>query len=185
MSEIRRIYIAGGAGVGKTTLMKLLAKSTGSPTFELDELLWAKTGSDDEEFSDAKRQEIVHEIAVRPAWISEGVYVGRAQELWHEADLVIYIRSNLRSMLWRRFLRHVKAELRRNNRHPGWLNLFRIMRTVARQYRRTETGDIDNYQDDNLSEAKIQAKANQQRHKVLKIYVNPNIEQILAVIADK
>ncbi len=185
MAEIRKIYIAGGAGVGKTTLMKLLAKSTGSPAFELDELIWAKTGSNEEEFSDVKRQEIVHEIAVRSAWIAEGVYVGRAQELWHEADLVIYIRSSLRSMLWRVFLRHLKAELRRNNRHPGWLNLFRMMRTVARQYRGTETGDLDNYQDDVLTEAKIQAKANQQRHKVLEISGNPNIEQILAVIADK
>ncbi|HIF72991.1 MAG TPA: hypothetical protein EYQ61_10610 [Dehalococcoidia bacterium] len=184
MTEIRRIYIAGGSGVGKTTLMKQLSEVVGSPAFELDHLLWTKIGTD-EGLSESERIAVVHKIAIQPAWIAEGVYVGWAQELWREADLVIYIRSRLRVMLWRVFLRHLKAELRRNNRYPGWLRLLHIMRTIARQNLKTEIGDIDDNQDEILTEAKISAKADQQRHKVLEIDGNPHIERILALINSK
>jgi hypothetical protein len=73
---------------------------------------------------EAERHEIIHNITVQPAWIAEGVYVGWAQELWREANLVIYLRRNLRAILWRVFLRHLKAELKRNNRHPAGSNCF-------------------------------------------------------------
>jgi hypothetical protein len=65
MTGRRRIYIAGGAGVGKTTLLRKLAGSTGFPAFELDALLWTEGGSG-ERIPEPDRIEIIHNIAIRP-----------------------------------------------------------------------------------------------------------------------
>tara|TARA_Y100000031_G_scaffold142919_1_gene172898 strand:+ start:193 stop:390 length:198 start_codon:yes stop_codon:yes gene_type:complete len=58
-------------------------------------------------------------------------------------------------MLWRVFWRHVKAEFRRDNRHPGWRKLFRFMRIIRAAHRSSETGDIDDDEDEILTAAKV------------------------------
>ncbi len=184
MAGICRIYIAGDAGAGKTTLLKRLTDSTGYPSFELDALLWTEN-STGERIHEAERITIIRDIAIQPRWIADGAYVGWAQELWHEADLIIYLDISLKLMLWRVFWRHTKAEFKRNNRHPGWFKLFKFMRFVARSARSTEVGNIDDDEDDVLTHAKILAKVQQQHHKVLKVGANPDIEQILALINSK
>jgi adenylate kinase family enzyme len=181
MSEVRRIYITGGAGVGKTTVAHKLAESTGFPFYELDQLLWTNE-STGERIPEPERLKIVADIAGQPTWITDGVYVGWAQDLWRDADLVIFIDIPLRKMLWRVFWRHVKAELNRNNRHPGWLNLFTFLRYTVRIHRSSEVGDIDSYSEEGLTHAKILAKAHQQSHKTLIINGNPDFEQILSMI---
>ncbi len=184
MNEIRRIYITGGAGVGKTTLARKLADATGFERFELDSLLWAHADTG-ERVSPQERTEIVADIAVKSNWIVDGVNVGWAQEIWRTADLVIFLDLPLWVMLWRVFWRHVKAEIRRNNRHPGWLNLFRFLRIIARSHWDPETGDIDDDEDRILTHAKIAAKVQQQKHKTFVVNENPDIEQILGMINSK
>jgi adenylate kinase family enzyme len=184
MAEIRKIYIAGGAGVGKTRLSNKLAQATGFPVFELDWILWT-TGDNGERLQLADRVEITREIAAKSEWIADGMYIGWAQELWKSADLVIFLDISLKLMLWRIFWRHVGAELRRNNRHPGWLKLFRFMKVVVRSYRSTEVGNIDDDSDQGLTQAKIVAKVRQQSHKVMTIGAKPDITEILGLINSK
>ncbi|MBT4126802.1 MAG: hypothetical protein HOE43_10450 [Chloroflexi bacterium] len=184
MPNIRKIYIAGGSGTGKTRLSRLIGEPTGYPVLELDSILWHHPDTG-ERITPSERSSIVHNEAVKPSWIADGVYVNWVQELWREADLVIYISVGLRLMLWRVFWRHVKAELRRSNPHSGWRNLFKFMGVIKKSYRSSEIGNIDDDEDETLSEAKIAAKAKQQEHKVLRVGNNPNIDEILAMIADK
>ena len=65
MSEIRRIYVTGGAGVGKTTLARKLAESTGFQVYELDTLLWTNDNTG-ERIAQYDRIEIVSDIASKP-----------------------------------------------------------------------------------------------------------------------
>ena len=181
MPEIHRIYITGGAGVGKTTLARKLAESTGFPQFELDWLLWGRDDTGERVLA-SDHVEIVSDLAAKPNWIADGMFVGFAQEIWQTADLIIFLDISLRNMLWRIFWRHVKAEIRGNNRHPGWLNLFRFMRITVDQYRSSEIGDIDGNDDKILTRAKRAAKARQQQHKILVVSGRPDIARILSVI---
>ncbi|MDA1280933.1 MAG: hypothetical protein O3B95_13020 [Chloroflexi bacterium] len=184
MAQRRKIYITGGGGSGKTTLARRLAGATGIPCFELDAILWtdSKTG---ERVPSSERQRLIGEIASRPSWIADGVYVGWAQEIWNTADLIIYLDPPLKLMLWRIFWRHLKAEIARNNRHPGWRKLFRFMKFVAQSHRSPETGDIDDDRDEILTRAKINAKVNQHRDKALVIERKVDIDEILAIIGHK
>ena len=181
MGQKRRIYITGGPGVGKTTLARRLADATGFPMFELDSLLWTHSGTG-ERIEDKDRIKIVGDIAGRSNWIADGVYVGWAQQLWREADLVIYLDISLKLVLWRVFWRHVKAEFRRNNRHPGWLKLFRFMRIIVKSHRSDEIGNIDDDEDKILTHAKIAAKIRQQNHKAVVYDRTSDFKQILALI---
>jgi adenylate kinase family enzyme len=102
MGGIRRIYITGGAGSGKTTLAKSLAGRTDFPFFELDTVIQDYEGSGELETAEVRLRSMI-EIASKPEWIAEGNFVGFAQEIWKQAGLIVFIESNLRTTLWRIF----------------------------------------------------------------------------------
>ena len=127
-----RVYIVGLAGSGKTTIAHRLAKDIDVPLYELDKLVWLSTGrlKPIEE-----RNELVSQILSRDRWIVEGINTGWTDPLIINADLVIALTVPMRVALWRIFIRHVKAELRRDNDFPGWRRLLSFMKVVSRQYR--------------------------------------------------
>ena len=69
-----------------------------------------------------------------PQWIVDG-YFGWTASLAQTADVIVLVQVLLRTALWRIFWRHLIADLRRDNPHPGWITLFRFMRVVRSQYR--------------------------------------------------
>lgn len=53
--------------------------------------------------------------------------LGWTDQLFRAADLVVWLDVPWRVALWRMVLRHIRAELRRNNRHPGVQRLLRFL----------------------------------------------------------
>jgi adenylate kinase family enzyme len=182
MAEIRRIYITGGAGAGKTTLARSLGAEINVPIVELDDIMWNMNG-DGKATSPQARKRSVNELVAQPGWIAEGSYVGPAQEIWNKSDLIVFIEAGLPTVLWRIFWRHVKAELKRDNKHPGWRNLLRFMKIVIVSNRSSHVGDLDSDNDEpKLTLARLMAKREQHKEKVLVVGSSPNIDEILAAI---
>ena len=120
-----KVHIIGQAGSGKTTLARWIANRTGAEAHDLDRVVYGRSG--ERPLRDIVAS--VQAIAGGTAWITEGAY----RDVWllpllQSADRIIWLDLPLRVCLWRIFRRHLVAEARRNNQHPGWRNLALFMR---------------------------------------------------------
>ena len=128
----RRIHIVGGPGSGKTTLARKVAIFLQAPFVELD-VVGYENGSGAERPMEVRLTDI-HRIAVQPSWVTEGIFLGWTDELFKTADQVVWLDLPWRLVGWRIFIRHIRAELRGNNRHPGWMKLYRFMQWSRSYY---------------------------------------------------
>jgi hypothetical protein len=133
----RRIHIVGGPGSGKTTLACLAAGYLRLPYYLLDAVGY-ENGSGAQRPLDVRLAEI-RQIALKPSWVAEGVFLGWTSELFVAASQIVWLDLPWRLVGWRIFMRHVKAELKGNNPHSGWLKLYRFMHWSRGYY--TRAGD--------------------------------------------
>ena len=87
---MKKIYIIGAVGTGKTTLAKDLSKKLNIKMYELDKVVW-----DDEngniKRSDEEVQKLFGEILNKETWIIEDVGRKKFIEGIKQADIVYYI----------------------------------------------------------------------------------------------
>jgi adenylate kinase family enzyme len=141
-STPQSIHIVGGPGSGKTTLAHQFARRLNAPCVELDAVCY-EDGAGSERALGLRLAD-VHQIAVQPTWVTEGIYLGWTAELFATADQIVWLDLPWRIVGWRIFMRHVKAELRGNNRHSGWLKLYRFMKWSRVYYSsQAETEEIE------------------------------------------
>jgi adenylate kinase family enzyme len=82
----------------------------------------------------AARDNDLEDATRADAWVSDGAFIGVSKVALERADLIVWMDSPARVALYRILARHVKAELRRNNRFPGWQRLYEFWRWSARFY---------------------------------------------------
>jgi hypothetical protein len=133
-----RVLIVGGPGSGKTTLAHRLADQVGCPCFELDAVGYE--GGAGPERSPADRQRDIATIVNQRAWVAEGSYTGWIDPLATAADVIVWLDVPWRTARHRLITRHVKASLRRSNRHRGLRKLWRFVRFAQAYYTATEEG---------------------------------------------
>ena len=129
---IRRVYITGGPGSGKSTLSQKIAAAAGLPLYEMDGVSFAQRWDGEKMAAEAER------IAVMDEWVSEGSYLGWTVPLLDRAELIIRLDVTSHVALYRVLARHVKADMAGNNRFPGWRNFFRFWRWVRRYYHNSD-----------------------------------------------
>ena len=118
----QRVHIIGGGGARKTTLGRQLAAVLGLELAELD------SGTD------------LGQLARRPRWVAEGIFVYGAGELLQRADLIIWL-DLPRRVAWRRILtRHLKLTVTGANPHRGWRLLGRFLMSQRRYYTEPRPG---------------------------------------------
>jgi cytidylate kinase len=142
MEPVRRIHIAGGPGSGKTWLASRLSERLGVPHFDQDGValdLLAKLGipvtvpAPPPEV-EAGLVDAALQFATGDAWVSEASSVTWTGPLFERADVVVWLDTPAHIALRRVFMRHVRAELRRDNRFPGWRRMYRFWRWSHRFY---------------------------------------------------
>lgn len=137
-----KMHIIGIAGSGKTTLARGIGAAFDAPVFDLDDVVYDRPGRE------GSRSEVVtriDEIRGMAQWVTEGAY----RDDWlvpclNGADMIVWLDPPIAVCLRRLILRHVRAELRRNNEHAGWLKLARFSRYTwnTRTRQRTETMEM-------------------------------------------
>ncbi len=107
---MKRVYIIGPVGSGKTTLAKHLSKKYNIPMYELDKVVW------DDEHGNVKRTDaeistLFHDIIKNKKWIIEDV----GREKFHDgiinADIVYYINLSNITIYIRCVFRWIKQKI--------------------------------------------------------------------------
>jgi adenylate kinase family enzyme len=138
----KRIHITGGPGSGKSWLAQRLARSIDVDYIDLDgRMLQIKpldvvidTQPGYDAFIAARDADL--EAATQAdAWVSEGAFVGVSRVAFERADLIVWMDAPWHIASYRIVSRHLKAELRHNNRFPGWRRLYDFWRWSNRFYR--------------------------------------------------
>lgn len=141
-TSIERIHLTGGPGSGKSWLAQRLARSMGADYIDLDgRMLQIKpldvvvdTQPGYDAFIAARDADL--EAATQAdAWVSDGAFVGVSQVAFERADLIVWMDTPWHIASYRIVSRHLKAELRRNNRFPGWRRLYDFWCWSNRFYR--------------------------------------------------
>lgn len=131
--NLRRIHVIGGPGSGKTTLAREIGTYLGVKTYELDQI--AFTGQDYQERPFSDRVADLHQIAERPAWITEGFFVQWTDELLARANIIVW----LDHVSWERGIgriarRFVQSAIHEAKRRQG-LQRFTRFQDYARHVR--------------------------------------------------
>lgn len=142
----RRVHIVGGPGSGKTTLARRIGALVQAPAYDLDEV--AYDGGAGRKRTLEERLARLAEIAAQPAWVTEGIYLWWTDALMDAADLIVWLDLPYRIAAYRIVVRHLRADLAGNNRHPGLRNLYDFLLGVRWLYRTRETVDPSAPDDD-------------------------------------
>jgi adenylate kinase family enzyme len=124
----RRMLVVGPPGSGKSTLAGELARRTGLPSIELDELRLAPGWRHvpDDEF-----RESVSRVASEPEWIMSGNYAGVRDLTWGRADVVVWLDLPLPTVLRRLAGRTIRRLASREDVGSG--NRETLGRLLSRQ----------------------------------------------------
>ena len=134
-----RVYVVGGPGSGKTALAETLGARLGVAVVRLDDL-WSEVYARDASGEIAEsarrfRRELVARLVAESDWVVEGAEPPFLDALAEVSDVVVWCDIPFGLAAFRMVRRHVVAELRRDNRFPGYRRLYRFIRSVRRRYR--------------------------------------------------
>jgi adenylate kinase family enzyme len=126
---VLKLHITGLAGSGKTTLARWASDEFGMPAVDLDHVVYTTAG-------ERPRAELLAQldaIRSRDQWITEGAYHDAwLNPLLADASAIVWLDPPLAVCLARMVRRHIAAELRGNNQHPGWRKLWRFLNYTRR-----------------------------------------------------
>jgi len=130
-AHMNRVHIIGGPGSGKTTLARKLGEDGSRPVIELDAIGYV--GGAGQKRALADKLVDVQGIAKQPAWVSEGIFLWWTDALLDQADCIVWLDPACTVACWRILMRHMKASIRRFNKHKGLERLWHFL-TGARRY---------------------------------------------------
>ncbi len=122
MTSRNRILVIGSSCAGKSTFACALARASGLPWVELDQLFWGPdwTAKPLEAF-----RALASEAAAGERWVIDGNYSDVRDILWPRADLVVWLNYDFGVVLWRAVRRTVARNVTRRVLWHGNRESFR------------------------------------------------------------
>ena len=132
--KLKRIYILGTVGSGKTYLANKLSKILKIKHYDLDDIFWAKKFG--EKRDEKERDKLFRNLCRNKAWIIEGVYSVWVEGGIKKSDLVIFVDPKTLTLLYRIIKRYISREKsRRKGKERYQENLrdvFGLMKSVMK-----------------------------------------------------
>ena len=101
----------GSSGSGKTRLASELAKRTGTPFFELDDIFWDnRADAYGIKAGEEQRQRNLLKIINQDSWIIEGVFYGWVGESFGKADQILVLDAPFSLLAYRMIRRYLKRK---------------------------------------------------------------------------
>lgn len=177
-----RIHVTGGPGSGKSRLAQRLAHARGVPLHDLDGLMLAEAiplGADlrarDPGVDAIDADGAIKALAAMQAWVSDGVYVTWSHPFLAHADVIVWMDPPWRVASYRIIARHVRLEIARKNRFPGWRRLYRFWRWSGGWYADRNEQTVNAYGAPNTRSV-LEAGLAAHRHKLVVCRTNADIE---------
>lgn len=126
---MKKIYIIGAVGTGKTTLAKKISDQFNIPMYELDKIVWDDDNGNVKR-SDEEVQKLFEEILDKDSWIIEDVGRKKFRKGIEEADIVYYIDLPVSVVYVRCLKRWIKQKLGKEkyNYKPTLKGLVQMMK---------------------------------------------------------
>lgn len=137
---MKKIYIIGPVGSGKTTFSKKLSQKHNIKRYELDKVVW-----DDEngnvKRTDEEAEKLFNEILETDSWIIEDVGRKKFKKGREQADIIYYIKLSKIKSYFRVIKRWVKQRFgfEEYNCPPSFNQLLYFISTVNSYYKKQKT----------------------------------------------
>ncbi len=128
MNNPKKIHIIGSVGSGKTTFARRLSSVVDIPYFEIDNVVWDRSGKKDVRHPEKERNRQFLELISKEEWIIEGAQYGWTSEGFISADLIIMLYPHLwirNYRILRRYIRH-KLGYEQLNYKQEFRHLFKL-----------------------------------------------------------
>lgn len=135
-SHWNKVLIVGGPGSGKSTLGRIVAQAMGGVLYELDVIGYVGGAGAERSLEDRLRD--VAAIASQDRWVAEGSYIDWTDALAAAADSIVLLDPPWSVARHRIIMRHVKANLRRSNKHAGLRKLWCFVQDCKEYYTGSE-----------------------------------------------
>lgn len=134
---MKKIYIIGPVGSGKTTFSKKLSKKYNIKRYELDKVSWDDDNGHIRR-SDEEALKIFNNILKNKSWIIEDVGRSKFKKGREEADVIYYIKMSKLKAYYRVVKRWIKQRIgiEGYNHYPTFQQLIYFISTVNSYYKK-------------------------------------------------
>ncbi|MBR3259043.1 MAG: hypothetical protein IKF96_08675 [Eggerthellaceae bacterium] len=138
-----RIRIIGGPGSGKSTLARQLAKESGIPHYDLDNLHWDNAAAGYGTKRDpSERDALLADILKQDDWIIEGVYYAWCRQCFTDADRIYLLSVPRRTYRFRLLHRFLRRKLRLEQGKRETLKDLKDLLRWADKYQHEDMAEI-------------------------------------------
>jgi len=121
-----RVLVVGTSGAGKTTVPRMIAARVGLTHYASDDFYWQR-GWQPAPIDRIDR--LLDDVLARPSWVLDGNFEHRWEDVWNQADQIVWVDYSLPRVLWQVGSRNIVWLLSRRSVWSG--NRMTLRRAIS------------------------------------------------------